>query len=69
MIHGPTNTGDIRTALAKDLLRKIMTTPCDSGGHVKFDRDEVNWAMAVASDKPEWAKDTLTSLGFQCSET
>ena len=65
MIHGPHNTGDIKTALAKDLLRKILTTECDGRGKLPFPDDEVNWAFQVSREKPEWARETLKSLGIE----
>lgn len=58
-------TGDIKVALAKDLLKRIMTTPCDGRGDLPFTLQEQFWALAVVRDRPEWAISTLNQLGFK----
>lgn len=58
-------TGDIKVALAKDLLRRIMTTKCDSRGMLPFTGEEQNWALKVVREQPQWAHDTLRGLGFE----
>jgi len=55
--------GEFRTALAKDLLRKVLTTPCDSGGNSPFTNEENMWALKVWRDRPEWARETLRQCG------
>lgn len=58
-------TGDVRQAMAKDLLRRILTTPCDGRGELPFTREEQAWALAVIRERPAWAKDVLAAQGIQ----
>lgn len=57
--------GDVKVALAKDLLRKVLTTPCDGRGELPFSRDEQSWALNVVRSRPLWAVETLGQLGFR----
>jgi len=54
-----------QAAQAKNLLKRILTTHCDARGELPgFTRDEQQWAMRVCRERPDWAEDTLKSLGF-----
>jgi hypothetical protein len=58
------DVGEIHVALAKDLLRRIMTTPCDGRGELPFTAEEQSWALSVVRKRPDWAVETLRQLGF-----
>lgn len=58
------DVGEFRVALAKDLLRKVITTPCDGRGRLPFTDEEVAWAMRVTRERPAWALDTLKACGL-----
>jgi len=51
-------------AQAKDLLNRILTTPCDGRGELPFSAEEQQWAMRVCRERPDWAEETLRNLGF-----
>jgi len=61
---------EVKQALAKDLLRRILTTPCDGKGDLPFPREEQEWAMQIAKDwisgenRPHWLRDTMLACGF-----
>jgi hypothetical protein len=58
------DVSEFNVALAKDLLRRILTTPCDSRGELPFPIEEQQWALRVAREQPEWSRDVLRSLGI-----
>ena len=58
------DVSEVKVALAKDLLRRILTTKCDGGGNLPFTHDEQSWAIRVTRERPEWAMDVLKSLGL-----
>ena len=59
----------IPMALAKDRLRRILTTPCNGRGQILDARGEPytfedqQWAAKVMRECPDWARDTLRNAG------
>ena len=53
-----------QVAIAKERLERILTTPCDSGGHSASTPEEDAWALNVWRTQPDWAKETLRALGL-----
>jgi len=56
--------GAARVGIAKDLLRRILTTPCDGGGNLPFTPEEQAWALKVIRERPAWAESTLRGAGL-----
>lgn len=61
---------EVKQALAKDLLRRILTTKCDSKGDLPFTAEEQRWAVDIArawmeGERPLWARDVMTSIGYE----
>ncbi len=59
------DTSDIKICLAKNLLERILTTPCDHRGELPFPQSEQQWAMRVCRQRPEWALPVLDKLGIK----
>ena len=63
--------GEVKQALAKDLLRRILTTPCDYRGELPFTPEEQRWAMEICrkwvsgEDRPQWCRDVMRNCGFE----
>lgn len=59
----------IPLALAKDKLRRVLTTPCNGRGRVpdgqggEFTSEDHEWALRVMRQRPEWAEQTLKHCG------
>lgn len=59
----------IPLALAKDKLRRILTTPCNGRGRIpdghggEFTNEDQGWALRVMHARPEWAEQTLKQCG------
>lgn len=64
----PAQETHIQEALAKDLLRRILTTPVDGAGNLPFTREEQAWAIKVCRERPRWSRDVLKGLGFPDDE-
>lgn len=56
---------EVKIALAKALLIKVMTSAIRRDGKAPFTNDEAAWAMTVVRERPEWAVQTLDQLGFK----
>ena len=60
---------EIKQSLARDLLRRVLTTPCDSHGSLPFTKEEQDWALGVVRRwndgyQPEWCRELMIQLGF-----
>lgn len=57
----------IPLALAKDKLRRVLTTRADGRGHIPdgaggvFSNEDQAWALKVMRERPEWALATLNA--------
>lgn len=56
---------EVQQALAKDLLRKIITTECDGRGKLPFTDEEQRWALQVMREQPYWSHDVLRGCGIK----
>jgi hypothetical protein len=54
---------DVKIAVEKDKLRKILTTPfADDGSIPGFTPQDAAWAREVIRERPDWAEQTLKDL-------
>ena len=62
---GEFSDNSVQISAARDLLRKVLSTPCDSGGRVPYTNEEAVWAFKITQERPDWAIPVLTELGFK----
>lgn len=57
--------GDVRAALARDMLRRFLSTPFGGDGRVPgFTPAEVRDMLAAVAERPDWALPVLRELGI-----
>lgn len=69
------NEIEIKASIARDLLRRVLTTSCDSRGELPFTKEEQAWALGITRRwmsgecRPDWCKSVMVECGFSEQES